>query len=159
MGGHADSVENLTAGCNVCRNVDMPYVITTKFARDTETGGHVSIHGAPRAFATLDARALLYLADIAAEGSPDTGEGGAWHMRTDAVRSMSRDLDLLDRGDLSEWQDGVTLDEARAACRKDIDRWLSEWAKCCLTEAVGGYLTAADGTLVEVTLTTSESQP
>lgn len=135
----------------------MVFLITT--SREVERDYHEPGQGATAGVflemvdqtevATLDERALLLIADAAAEASPDTGEGGAWDRRSDAVRGMRYDLDRIEEGDLSDWKDGVTADEARAYCRADLERWIAEWTGWIPSEA-GGTIPLPDGTVIEV---------
>ena len=71
--------------------------------------------------------------DAIVEATPDTGEGGRWHLRAEFAWETREDYNRAAEGDesiLSFYEDGLTLDDVKAANVRDaakaVARWLEE---------------------------------
>jgi hypothetical protein len=79
----------------------------------------------------LAAMAILDAMDAVVEATPDMGEGGKWHMRSDFAWQVREDYQTAEDPDtIEEFEDGMTPDDIRAACirsaAKATARWLEE---------------------------------
>lgn len=148
----------------------MPYVITTKTPPTTgameccrsKIGAGRCKHmitQSQQVVATLD-EATIARMDAIVDATPDTGEGGAWHTRSDFAREVHADLLRIAEGDKSVIDDYAeatnckTLAEALAAVLADVDEAVHRWigaealaGSCCSIAIPGGAVIEVEATV------------